>query len=247
MNAKPQIKRDQHQDHSDDWSIRIGALGMYKPEYEGSEDYELRGFPMIDISWRNKLFLNLRQGLGANLWKRNNVKVGASIGYTFGRDENDSGDLDGLGDIDGGLTANVLFEWRIDNFSFNMHHEQQFTGADTGFQVHFGLGYNMRFGRRFMLKPSVKATYSSPDYMEKYFGITKGRSSQSGLLVYDADSGFKSLGIRIISIYGLNRHWGVQAMATYDRLLGDTANSPIVKDENQYLFILGLSYMFNVT
>ncbi|MDY7033576.1 MAG: MipA/OmpV family protein [Thermodesulfobacteriota bacterium] len=244
MNAKPQIKRDQHQDHSDDWSIRIGVSGMYKPDYEGSEDYERRGFPMFDISWRNRFFLNLRQGLGVYLWKRNDVKVGASISYTFGRDENDSGNLDGLGDIDGGATANVQFERRIDNFSFNVRHEKKFTNEDTGFQVHFGLGYNMRFGRRFMLKTSVKTTYSSSDYMEKYFSITQGQSSQSGLPVYDADSGFKSLGIRIVSIYGLNRHWGVQAMASYDRLLGDTANSPIVKDENQYLLALGLSYMF---
>jgi outer membrane scaffolding protein for murein synthesis (MipA/OmpV family) len=75
---------------------------MYKPEYEGSDDYGFKGFPLIDISWRDTIFLNARKGLGAYLWNRNDVKFGGSIGYNFGRDEDDSNDLDGLGDIDGG-------------------------------------------------------------------------------------------------------------------------------------------------
>ena len=51
-------------------------------------------------------------------------------------------------------------------------------------------------------------------------------------------------GINLISIYRINQEWGVNAMASYDLLLGDAADSPVVKDENQYLLGVGLSYNF---
>ena len=242
--AEPQKKKDQRYGKDSDWSVRLGAMGVYKPEYEGSEDYDFRGFPMIDITWRDTYFLNPRKGLGAYLWNRYDMKLGISISYTFGRDENDSSDLNGLGNIDSGATANVLFEWEIDDISIDARFEQQFTGEDTGFQVHIGLGYIVRFGEKIMVKPSVTTTYASSDYVEEYFSISQSQSSRSGLSVYDTNSGFKLFGFHIISIYSLNRHWGVQAMASYDRLVGDTADSPVVKDENQYLLGLNLSYIF---
>jgi outer membrane scaffolding protein for murein synthesis (MipA/OmpV family) len=232
--AEPQEKQDQKYDQDKEWSLRLGAIGMYKPEYEGSDDYGFQGFPLIDISWRDTIFFNVRKGLGAYLWNRNDVKIGGSIGYTF----------DGLGDIDGGATANVFFEWKIVDISLSAHYEQQFTGEDTGFQVNAGLGYDLQPGEKIILKPSLKMTYSSSDYMEEYFSISAGQSGQSGLPVYDADSGFKSFGLQILAIYRLDRNWGLQAMVGYDRLVDDAADSPVVKDKDQYLIGAGLSYLF---
>jgi outer membrane protein len=47
-----------------------------------------------------------------------------------------------------------------------------------------------------------------------------------------------------MATYRLDRHWGIQAGAGYDRLVGDAAESPVVKDENQYRLSMGLSYTF---
>lgn len=242
--AETQKKQVQHDDRHNDWSVRLGVMGMYKPEYEGSDDYELQGFPMIDINWHDMIFLNPRKGLGAYLWNQDGVKLGVSIGYSFGRDEDDSNDLYGLGDIDGGATANILFEWEVDDFSFDGRYEHQFTGDDTGFQAHIGLGYDLRLGEKTILKPSVQTTYSSSDYMEEYFSILPSQSARSGLIVYETDSGFKSVGLNIMTIYRINQKWGVHTIASYDLLLGDTADSPVVKDENQYLLSIGVSYNF---
>jgi outer membrane scaffolding protein for murein synthesis (MipA/OmpV family) len=242
--AESNKKRDQQYGSNNDWSVRFGGAGMYKPEYEGSDDYEFQGFPMIDVTWRDMIFLNPRKGLGAYLWNQDGVKLGVSIGYAFGRDEDDSNDLNGLGDIDGGATANVLLEWEVEDFSIDARYEHQVTGDDTGFQAHIGLGYDLRLGEKTILKPSVQTTYSSSDYMEEYFSISPSQSARSGLIVYEADSGFKSVGLSIMSIYRINQKWGVHTMARYGLLLGDTADSPVVKDENQYLLSIGVSYTF---
>ena len=242
--AEPQKKQVQQYGRHNDWSVRLGGIGMYKPAYEGSDDYEFQGFPLIDITWRDALFLNPRKGLGAYLWNQDGMKLGVSFGYSFGRDEDDSSDLSGLGDIDGGATANVLFEWDVDDFSFDAHYEHQLTGQSTGFQAHIGLGYKLRLGEKTILKPSVQTTYSSSDYMEEYFSVSEGQSARSGLTVYDADSGFKSVGVHLLSIYRINPKWAVNATANCDLLLGDTADSPVIKDETQYLLGIRLSYNF---
>jgi len=242
--AAPLQEQDQHYGQGEDWSICIGALGIYKPDYEGSDDYELKGFPLIDITLRDTFFLNAQKGLGAYVWNRNDFKLGIAIGYTFGRDEDDSSDLRGLGDIDGGAVANVLFEWTIGDVALNARYEEQITGQDTGFQVHLGLGYDLHIAEKVILKPSIRTTYASSDYMEEYFGVSPSQSTRSGMSAYDAASGFKSLGFHIMATYKLDQHWGIQAGAGYDRLVGEAADSPVVKDENQYRVSIGLSYKF---
>jgi len=242
--AAPLQGQNQGYVQGEDWSVRIGALGIHKPAYEGSDDYELKGFPHIDITWRDTYFLNARSGLGAYVWNRNDCKLGLAVGYTFGRDEDDSGDLRGLGDIDGGATASVLLKWAIEAVALHARYEQQITGQDTGFQIHLGLGYDLRIAEKFTVKPSIQTTFASSDYMEEYFGISPSQSTRSGIRVYDADSGFKSLGFQIMAIYRLDQHWGIQVGAGYDRLVGEAADSPVVKDENQYRVSTGLSYTF---
>ncbi len=242
--AAPLQGQDQQYEQSEDWSICVGALGIYKPAYEGSDDYELKGFPIIDITLRDTFFLNAKKGLGAYVWNRNDFKLGLSVGYTFGRDEDDSSDLKGLGDIDSGATANVLFKWTTGAVALDARYEEQITGQDTGFQVHLGLGYDLRIAEKIILKPLIRTTYASSDYMEEYFGISPSQSTRSGMSVYDASSGFKSLGFQVMATYILDRHWGIQAGAGYDRLVGEAADSPVVKDENQFRVSMGLFLKF---
>ena len=166
------------------------------------------------------------------------------MGYTFGREEDDSSDLRGLGDIDGGAIANLLFEWATGDVTFGARYEEQFTGHGTGFQVHLGLGYDMHLADKTILKPLIRTTYGSSDYMEEYFGISPSQSTRSGLPVYDAACGFKSVGFHMMAIHRLDRHWGILAGAGYDRLVGDTAVSPVTKNDNQYHVSIGVSYMF---
>ncbi|MBN2396753.1 MAG: MipA/OmpV family protein [Deltaproteobacteria bacterium] len=242
--AAPPQEQDRRPDHATDWSVRIGAMGIYTPAYEGSDEYELRGFPLIDVTFRDTFFVNAHRGVGAYVWNRDTLKLGISVGYAFGRDEDDSDDLRGLGNIDDGATANVLFAWTIGDADLDARYEEQITGHDTGFQVHLGLGYAVRIAEETTVKPLLKTTFASSGYMEEHFGVSPGQSARSGMPGYDAGPGFKSFGLHIMVIHRLDRHWGVQAGAGYDRLIGEAAGSPVVKDENQYRLTIGLSYLF---
>jgi outer membrane scaffolding protein for murein synthesis (MipA/OmpV family) len=83
----------------------------------------------------------------------------------------------------------------------------------------------------------VFTTWADEDYMESYFGINAVDSANSGLSTFDADEGFKDVGLNVTATYQPWQHWGVMGLLSYKRLLGDAEDSPVVDeqgDENQY-------------
>lgn len=225
------------------WRVSLGAIGLYLPEYQGADAYEFKAFPSLDITWRDRVFLNVRQGLGVYFYRGKDLRLGASVGYSFGRDENDSANLTGLGDIDDGATANLLARWKLGKVTLDARYEQQITGADTGAQIHTTLGYGHRLGPT-MLRPALTTTWASDSYMQDYFGISPAQAANSGLPTYSAEAGFKSAGARLMIVHPLRGAWALTMLANYDRLLGDAADSPLVKNENQYFTALGVAYTF---
>ncbi len=233
-----------------DWQFRLGALGTYGPDYEGSDGYGFDVFPLVEVEYRDRFFLSPRGGAGFYLLNDDAIELSAAIGYEFGRDEGDSDDLNGLGDVDGGATAIVSAEYTLSDetflpgLSFGTEFRHQFTGDDTGFTLDADMGYRFPITRQIFLRPSIGAVYASGEYMDAYFGVSSVQSASSGLAAFDPGSGFKSVGGGLGLFYRFNRDWGAQLFLTYDRLVGDAADSPIVKDENQYRAALGLAYSF---
>ena len=62
----------------------LGGLGALKPKYKGSNQYEVSGFPFIDIKYKKIFFLNFREGLGINVLHAPNFRVGATFNF-YGR------------------------------------------------------------------------------------------------------------------------------------------------------------------
>jgi outer membrane scaffolding protein for murein synthesis (MipA/OmpV family) len=237
-----EIVEDKRNERDKD-SITIGVLGIYKPDYEGSEDYNDTAFPIVNIKY-DRYFLNAKKGLGLFLWKGKLIQLTTALGYCFGRDEDDSEDLEGLGDIDDGAKGNLGLKIKLGLLSLKAGYEKQFTGENTGYQFNYGLGLVIPISKLFMVVTGVKATYSSDKYMEKYFSVNSTQSSQSGLAVYTAEAGFKSVSVNIVGILHLSKNWSIQLIGNYKRLVSDAADSPIVKEKNQYFSAMGLSYRF---
>jgi len=81
--------------------------------------------------------------------------------------------------------------------------------------------------------------------METYFGISPAQSARSGYDVYEADGGFKDVGVTLGLDYMFTERIGIGGRAQYKRLLGDAADSPIVDNEgsaDQFLSTLFLTY-----
>ena len=227
-----------------DWSVTIGAFSYIGPEYEGSNDYDVGGVPIIEVDWKGSVFLSARDGIGVNIWNDRMFTLSTSVGYTFGRDEDVSNDLDGLGDIDGGAVAIVKGQMRLKGFDFTTRYSHQISGENTGYLVDFGLGYSIVSSSGWLIRPGVDASYASKKYTDKFFGVTAAQAANSGLDAFDADAGFKSVGAGVLATYPLDPHWTVISQFKYDRLVGDAADSPVTQDKDQFLVGLGVSHTF---
>jgi outer membrane scaffolding protein for murein synthesis (MipA/OmpV family) len=223
---------------------QIGALGFYAPDYEGSDHYEFSPVPMVDLTWRERIFLSTREGLGAYAVSTEQFRVGAAVNYGFGRDDDDVGLGDGIGDVDGGVTGALIAKWMHGPFFVSSSLLHQLTGDDTGFLMTISAGGIIPVSERFLIIGSASIQAADDTYMDAYFGLSGADAAASGLTAFDADAGFKSAGVTVGLGYDVFESWTVMTMAGYTRLLGDAADSPIIDTADQFTVGAGLTYRF---
>ena len=83
--------------------------------------------------------------------------------------------------------------------------------------------------------------------MDSYFSIDASDAARSGLRQYNADAGIKDVAFGGTLTYGFSERWSISGLATYTRLVGDAADSPVVKnagDENQFFGGTLINYRF---
>ena len=116
-----------------DWSlegIKVGGIVVVQPTYEGSEEYELVGFPYIlpqfggGPGFFSRVDARALDDVRFKLIERDGLVAGPLAGYKFGREEDDGDLLEGLGDIDDSFVAGgfVGYYWGWLQFDVSYHH-----------------------------------------------------------------------------------------------------------------------------
>jgi len=86
--------------------------------------------------------------------------------------------------------------------------------------------------------------------MDTYFSVRpiEALGSFGRLDAFDAEAGFKSVGVAASARYEFRPDWFLNANAAWDRLVGDAKDSPIaeVGTENQFFAGVGLSHRFRI-
>ncbi|WP_274628133.1 MipA/OmpV family protein [Arvimicrobium flavum] len=225
--------------------IELGLGGIIRPEYEGSEDYEVFPWPLIGFGY---LVIPGLFAIGSPEAQAGGFAVGPSFNYSSDRDFNDDPDLVGLDDVDAAFEAGLRASYEWTNAEIWGEARYAFGGAE-GVVGEFGVNAVARPTPELELKLGPFATAASADYLGTYFGVSAQESANTGFRVdaFDPDGGFKSVGIKGVARYEFRPTWFLNAEATYSRLVGDAADSPIVKagTEDQFSFGLGISKRFS--
>jgi MipA family protein len=208
------------------WTFTLGAGAGFAPDYEGSADDT--PVPLLfRRARRDEFFVALEaKTLRANLLPHPVFQIGPVLRY---RPERDA--VDDLADVDA-AEAGVFVGFAAEGWHGRVEATQDFADAHDGWLVGLRGGY-----RAVVLLPDLSltttafATYASDDYMEAYFGIDAADAARRGLDTFDADAGFKDVGLSLAARYGGREGFGVTAIAAYRRLLDDAADSPVVDDE----------------
>ena len=104
-----------------------------------------------------------------------------------------------------------------------------------------------RDGDRYVLSLGPRLLFSDGRYQRAYFGVTPAVSLATGLPVYRPKSGIHGVAVAGGATFALNDRWGMFGYARYERLVGDAAKSPVVRQfgsRNQASAGIGLSYTF---
>lgn len=217
-----------------DWDIRLGAGALYQPEYEGSDEYKVAPLPMVMINYRDMVFLRGPM-LGANVltWQgprpNDKLQVGPLVRYQFGRDEDDSDDLRGMGDIDAAVELGGFVTYSTGPWSAGLTLFRDVSGSHDGLTAKVSAGNRLPLGPKLMLRSEISAIWADDNYTETFFGVTAAQSARSGMRQYRAEGGFKDAGITFDLDYTLTEHWGLTGRLGYKHLLGDAADSPLVE------------------
>lgn len=241
------------------WKYNVGGGLMVAPKYMGDDSYGLYAVPSLSITYNDKFFASVEEGIGYNYLINDNWRIGPIAKYDFGRDEDgdsffkiggsDTNDLEGLGDVDGTVELGGFVEYKMDalKFSFDL---LQGVGGHEGLRGSAEATYNGMtnfYGQpvRYSVGPEVQ--WASSNYHNAYFRVNSTQSARSGLSEYKADAGLLSYGIGGTMMMPINDRLSAVTFAKYNHLGDEAANSSLVEErgsEHQGIFGAFISYGF---
>lgn len=238
----------------DGFSLSLGAAGVYRPEFKGSQDYEFKPLPFVNLRYgRGDYYVTLEGGtLRANVLPSGLLEFGPVLSYERGRkDDIKNLPVRGLGEIDAAINAGIFARkrWEVGGGDLTIGAQAQ---TDTG-KVHKGmlatvsLGYDRQFNDRWSAGLSLSTTWADRKYMDTYYGVSRVGGLASGLSPYDAKAGIENVEVGASVRYRISDRWNALAHGSYGRLVDSAADSPIVTREgsaNQHQLIFGLIYSF---
>lgn len=227
------------------WNFEVGGGVAYGTAYEGSDKYTVIPIPHVSVDYEDGLFFaSPFDGIGSYPIRGDDYKVGASVGFAFGRSEDDDKkNLRGMGDIDMSPTANLMGEYDIFG-PVKISGKLSRGNDDYGMTAEADIGTMFPVADDLMIMGKVGTKWADEDNMKTYFGVSPTQSARSGYARYTPEAGFKSVGVTVGAFYNISESWDAMLMVNGDYLIGDAAESPLVKQEFQPMTMMSVSYKF---
>lgn len=251
----------------------LGAAAGARPDYLGSDDYELNALPVLRYSWSGEMaaaptsgyksslgLIDVRAGFPdgidvgiariATPTRAFTLRVGG--GYRFGRDADDNSALRGMGDVDGQGIARLTLASEPTNprgfgTSYGLKYEADVTDQTNGETLTLFAAHATPLSDRLTLTLSGDLRWADEDEMQAYFGVSQAQAARSGHARYDAGAGLSDAGLAARLDWSFADHWVLSGKLGYTRLLGDAADSPLVDGEgsaNQFTLFSAIAYRF---
>lgn len=233
------------------WTVTLGVEGRVLPAFEGAGTFVLRPLPLFSVRRAGTPagFRSPRDGAGIGIFGNERFVIGPTLKVRLPRHEDSTSDLRGLGDIGWAVEAGLFAEYWPAQW-LRTHAELR-----QGFGGHHGLVSDLMADVVVPVTPQLtlsggpRMTLASGAATAPYFSITPEQSAASGLPVYDAGGGVRSLGAGVQARYEFSPHWASHIFLEYERLTGDAGNSPLVTlrgSRDQMQVGIGLSYSFDM-
>lgn len=222
-----------------DSRLLLGGAAISRPAYLGSDDRVWRVLPSIDYANRNGFFASSGSGIGYSLVNTRSTQFGIRLIPRFGRDEDDSNDLRGMGDIGFGAEGSVFWTQALsDAWTVGVN----LRGGSRGGEIDLGARRDFLLAPRTRMSVFGFATAANARSNAAYYGVDAGQSVASGYPVYAPGPGLRNVQFGATVNHFFAGRWIAVGGLGIGRLLGDAADSPIVRERTHLTGFAAIGY-----
>jgi len=235
----------------------LGVVASYAPEYAGASRWRLGLRPggwlrwgRVSIASRSAFVSRSGEpvsggGVRFDLSPNERLRIGLGLRHDGGRDESDSNDLRGLGDVRPTLRARLGASYPLeDGWRLGASTSVDALGRGGGSLGDISISRGVSFGARTNASFGVAVAFGNRRYLRAYYGVSPEQSARSGYPVYEPDEGLRDVSISAGVRHEVSARWFVFGGFGAARLVGPAAASPIVRERTSWSVSSGLAYRF---
>jgi outer membrane scaffolding protein for murein synthesis (MipA/OmpV family) len=230
------------------WNTTAQLMVISKPSYQGDDEYRSVLVPNISVTYGKHFFASFEDGVGYNFINNDSWKLGLSLNYHAGRQEDgdgllaftgdDSTDLEGLGDIDG--SAEIVGSARYTRGSFTAElTAAQVIGSHDGATATASIQRNGVINlaqKTFSYSVGPSFTVADGNYLRAFYDVNQQQSNLSGLPVYTTKGGgLLSYGVSGSIALPLSEKVYLVAVGEVGGLSTDVSDSSLVSERGDSL------------
>ena len=228
----------------------VGAGLGSTTEYLGGKERVWGIAPGARVALEKNRFVEVYGPLAdMNLLDSPSWEFGPAISYRFGRSDVSDAAISALPEIRGGLEAGVFAGWHyvsVEGIPYRVRFGVQLVTAVSGGAT--GANLTPYASLWFPLSPTLFVglgggfTWASESFMQQRFGVSADGAAASGLPQYSAGAGVRQYYAWPALLLRVSKEWYAGAGAFWQRIAGDGAGSPVVREKDQITAGVGVGY-----
>jgi outer membrane protein len=240
----------------DKWEGTIGPIFNLSPDYQGAAHHKLSvtaGFYLrrgrLSIS-NQGAFVTRRaddvfRGLAFDAVRGDRVRVNLALRLDNGRRSADSPALAGIENVRRTVRMRSSATWQIsDAWKAAAGLNTDLLGRGGGNVIDIGIGHDRRISPRIVWNVGGGVNWADGRYMRSWYGVSPSESAASIYRVYTPGSGLRDVGVGTSFRMEVNPRWTALWGASYGKLLGPAASSPLTTSTRQWSLNGGIGWRF---
>jgi outer membrane scaffolding protein for murein synthesis (MipA/OmpV family) len=240
----------------DKWEGTIGPIFTSSPEYQGATHHKLSvtpGFYLRRGRWsisNQGAFVTRRaddvfRGLALDAVHTDRVRVNLALRLDNGRRSSDSEALAGIENVRRTVRMRSSVTWQLDdNWKVAAGLNTDLLGRGGGNVIDIGIGHDRRVSPRIVWNVGGGVNWADGRYMRSWYGVNASESAASRYPVYTPGSGLRDVGVSTSFRMEINPRWTALWGASYGKLLGPAAGSPLTTSTRQWSLNGGIGWRF---
>ena len=224
-------------------AVRAGFITLNAPRYQGADAQTTSVVPGIFLQASNGLFADPFNGVGYVFEPAGKLIYGVRANLDTGRSVEDA--LPGFDKIKARLNPGVFANYTMnEQLTLKSALRGGLGEAGDGGLLNLGATYKLYNANFVSVNLNASVKFGSGSYMQSYFGVSPAQSAASGLAAYQPAAGLTMAQVGLTAGFPISREIYIFSSASVQRLMGDAANSPIVKKKTQPAAFVGAVYSF---